>query len=404
MNETATDRDERREKPSASKRQLAKECPASFQESLRVEGLLETPEQRTGTLYHAGFEGNPLTLHQLAYNKDFQRLNEYRKAQERKVIRQIFGYHPISISREKRVWLYDADGEPIFSGRRDLKVSGIVKREKVGIILEYKTGWKPQPPAEQNLQVRANAALAHYEDVNETGIPFARIYGGILERPGIGPKFSLYEMRAPELEQELEDIERESVDALAKNPKYNVGPHCEGCAAIGICPAIERRLNQAEKLASQLKLEDKKVLKGQSLDAPGREKLKTFLKEGRLVASSYETAEKLAKALLTQDPKAFGGAPDIYLKPGNEVRIVEDLSAAYLTLKKMAQRRGQKIDADELVHTFFKVANLPISDFTDVVGRVLEIQDEEELENLVENDFNQAVRLRQNKPSLKVVI
>jgi hypothetical protein len=43
---------------------------------------------------------------------------------------------------------YDADGERIFSGRRDLKIAGIVNGEKIAVVLEYKTGWKPQPPAD----------------------------------------------------------------------------------------------------------------------------------------------------------------------------------------------------------------------------------------------------------------
>jgi len=35
---------------------------------------------------------------------------------------------------------------------------------------------------------------------------------------------------------------------------------------------------------------------------------------------------------------------------------------------------------------------------------VLEVQDEEELAKLIEKDFKRAVRVRQNEPSLRVVI
>jgi hypothetical protein len=90
MNETDTDRDSRQGQPSSSSRQLTKECPASHKENLKVKGLVETPEQKTGTLYHAGFEGDPFALHQLAGNADFKKLNNYFKFQERKIIRQIF--------------------------------------------------------------------------------------------------------------------------------------------------------------------------------------------------------------------------------------------------------------------------------------------------------------------------
>jgi hypothetical protein len=172
MNGTDFDRDNRQGQPSSSSRQLTKECPASHKENLKVKGLLETPEQKTGTLYHAGFEGDPFALHQLAGNADFKKLNNYFKFLERKIIRQIFRASSVAISREKRVWLYDADGERIFSGRRDLKVAGMVNGEKIAVVLEYKTGWKPQPPADQNLQIRANAALAQYEEANETGAPY----------------------------------------------------------------------------------------------------------------------------------------------------------------------------------------------------------------------------------------
>jgi hypothetical protein len=51
------------------------------------------------------------------------------------------------------------------------------------------------------------------------------------------------------------------------------------------------------------------------------------------------TLSELARLLLTQDPGAFSGVADIYPKPGNEVRIVEDLNAAYLTLNKLSERQ-----------------------------------------------------------------
>jgi len=38
------------------------------------------------------------------------------------------------------------------------------------------------------------------------------------------------------------------------------------------------------------------------------------------------------------------------------------------------------------------------------LASILEVQDEEELEKLIDKDFKRAVRLRQNEPSLKVVI
>ena len=62
MNETDTDRDSRQGQPSSSSRQLTKECPASHNENLKVKGLVETPEQKTGKLYHAGFEGDPFCV------------------------------------------------------------------------------------------------------------------------------------------------------------------------------------------------------------------------------------------------------------------------------------------------------------------------------------------------------
>jgi hypothetical protein len=404
INETDTDRDSRQRQPSSSSRQLTKECPASHKENLKVKGLVETPEQKTGTLYHAGFEGDPLALHQLAGNADFKKLNNYFKFQERKIIRQIFRSSSVAISREKRVWLYDADGERIFSGRRDLKVAGIVNGEKIAFVLEYKTGWKPQPPADQNLQIRANAALAQYEEANETGAPYARIYGGVLERPGIGQKFFLHALKAPELEQELDDIENESAEAMGTNPRYNIGSHCEKRSAIGICPEIAQKLKASEKLAKELSLNDKKALKNQNLNAVDTGKLKDFLKEGRLVATSYENARKLAHSLLTINAKAFGGAEDIYLKAGNEVRVVDDLNAAYDTLKNLAQKRGHPIDKDDLMRAFFNVAKLTISDLNEVIGQVLEIQEEKDIEGLIGSSFKRSVRIRQNEPSLKVTI
>jgi len=404
INETDTDRDSRQGQPSSSSRQLTKECPASHKENLKVKGLVETPEQKTGTLYHAGFEGNLFALHQLAGNADFKKLNNYFKFQERKIIRQIFRSSSVAISREKRVWLYDADGERIFSGRRDLKVAGIVNGEKIAVVLEYKTGWKPQPPADQNLQIRANAALAQYEEANETGAPYARIYGGVLERPGIGQKFFLHALKAPELERELDDIENESAEAMGTNPRYNIGSHCEKCSAIGICPAIAQKLKASEKLANELSLNDRKALKNQSPDTVDTGKLKDFLKEGRLVATSYENAKKLAHALLTINAKAFGGAEDIYLKPGNEVRVVDDLNAAYDTLKKLAQKRGYAIDGDELTRAFLNVAKLTITDLNEVVGQVLEIQEGKDSDELIADSFKGLVRIRQNEPSLKVKI
>ena len=58
------------------------------------------------------------------------------------------------------------------------------------------------------------------------------------------------------------------------------------------------------------------------------------------------------------------------------------------------QKAGPSLDRDELI----------ITSLTDAVGQLLEVQDEEELEKLIDKDFKRAVRLRQNEPSLKVVI
>jgi hypothetical protein len=191
---------------------------------------------------------------------------------------------------------------------------------------------------------------------------------------------------------------------MGTNPRYNIGSHCERCSAIGICPAIAQKLKASEKLANELSLNDRKALKNQSPAAVDTGKLKDFLKEGRLVATSYENAKKLAHSLLTKNAQAFGGAEDIYLKPGNEVRVVDDLNAAYDTLKKLAQKRGYAIDGDELMRAFLNVAKLTITDLNEVVGQVLEIQEGKDFDELIENSFKGSIRTRQNEPSLKVTI
>jgi len=62
--------------------------------------------------------------------------------------------------------------------------------------------------------------------------------------------------------------------------------------------------------------------------------------------------------------------------------------------KHHTPKAGPRLDRDELI----------ITSLTDAVGQLLEVQDEEELEKLNDKDFKRAVRLRQNEPSLKVVI
>ena len=83
---------------------------------------------------------------------------------------------------------------------------------------------------------------------------------------------------------------------------------------------------------------------------------------------------------------------------------MDDLNAAYDTLKILAQRRGYAIDADDLIRAFLNVAKLTITDLNEVVGQVLEIQEGQDIDDLVESAFKRSIRIRQNEPSLKVKI
>jgi hypothetical protein len=247
-------RDERFGQPSASARYRLVPCPGSVRLAQRYQGLVSGAAAALGELWHEGLEGIPEALIKLALDNDFQKLREsYTRSLLPQVRSRIFGESPISLSREHRAVLYNTLGQPIFSARWDLMLRAESSKKKFGLIVEYKTGFFPVPEADRNLQTRAQAALANYEEERLTGRPFDFLATTVFQRGNLRPNTPIIVavVDSSQLRDELELIRKEVAIARGPNPALRTGQHCALCPVPHACPAFRKLITSSQDRAPQ---------------------------------------------------------------------------------------------------------------------------------------------------------
>jgi hypothetical protein len=186
-------------------------CPGSVQQERNTVGLLAGKAARNGTLRHEGLEGIPRALKALSGDSDFQRILSAYDNGVAAAAKLFYGDIEADISWEHRAILCGPLGEPVFSARWDLMISARVNGLKCALIAEFKTGYFPVAEADRNLQTKAQAALAYYEEAHSTGEPYAKVATVVLQRSNVlaGRPIVVNVAEPPELEAELNKIETE---------------------------------------------------------------------------------------------------------------------------------------------------------------------------------------------------
>jgi RecB family exonuclease len=128
--------------------------------------------------------------------------------------------------REERLWLTNAKGEQVFSGKPD----AIHRAGDALLVVDYKTGWNPYDPAETNVQLACNALLA----ARHFGVKTVRV---VLIQARFGVS------QADHDEDSLNQIERRIRGMLVRidedNSELRAGDkQCRYCRAFGICPEV----------------------------------------------------------------------------------------------------------------------------------------------------------------------
>jgi Protein of unknown function (DUF2800) len=189
------------------------------------------------------------------------------------------GVHPVAtLFREQRLWLTDGK-KKLLSGKADrIAVTGIV-----GCILDYKSSYGDQDPAEENYQIRTGIVLAAEEH------KYVEIwYGGIVQ-PAVSNKVQLVRYTREDVAKAKAEL-LGIVEAINKpDAPTNAGIHCKYCPAILKCESARALLQtfglidpvtaEAENLAGYLEL----AKAAKPVIARLEEHAKQLLKDGTLI-------------------------------------------------------------------------------------------------------------------------
>lgn len=320
--------------PSASGIERVLECPGSFALCrILPEWEKESEYAEKGTLLHKGVEaiflGEPMP--EGLEPEDLEHLDEIVE-QAWDACKKVFDLiesdrtddpskWPVEIFTEQRAWIRDADLKKVASGQLDL----LFIRDEKALELDAKTGWLETTPSEKNWQLITNLiALAEQRD----GI--VEFFAGILQ-----PN----KMRAPDLATyplSFLDIKRrrlmEGVRVAHEAEPYRLALNpdaerwCKYCPARKDCPALQYSHGLIKKNSPTIP-----AALDKAMTLIRKEDLPDWLDRGKETELLIQGLKDYAKELLNEDPESVQGWE---LKPGNNLRNIEDVKAAYVIFKE----------------------------------------------------------------------
>lgn len=269
-------------------------------------GLLAGKAARNGTLRHEGLRA----LKALRGDSDFQRILSSYDNGVAAAAKRFYGAIEADISWEHRAILYGPSGEPFFSARWDLMISARVNGLKCALIAEFKTGYYPVPEADRNLQTKAQAALAYYEEAHSTGEPYAKVATVVIQRSNVqAARPIVVKVAEPsELEAELDKIETEILAAESKGAELRTGKHCALCSAVHTCKAFKLLVEEVNDMGENLGFirttKDGKRRSGPVDSTRGidKEKLAQFIASANVIKTALDRAKETAHAVLEKSP------------------------------------------------------------------------------------------------------
>jgi hypothetical protein len=270
---------------------------------LRAHNLLaeipEDPDAASGTLVHAawaGQEGLTLNGNQTLTLDDLWRL-------EAMVLTDwTGGQECILIGREQRLWMHEGF-TPLISGQYDVAYGkdGL----KSVLMLDAKTLYGEQDPAEYNDQLRELVALFYYNNPQTE-----RIRVGILA-PKLRERVTLADYDQDEMKLAYRLMRLSLAEAAVPDAVRTPGNYCTRCPARNNCEEVRGLVGRTYNLAKRIEEGDYQI--------PLGEKGAAYLENIKTVRTVLKSLEEAYKAKLALEPDAI---PGWRLKEGKKVRMI----------------------------------------------------------------------------------
>lgn len=351
--------DERLDLPSASKIESYFLCPGKY---LAEKGLPEESSNEDadrGTRIH-DFLSNPLKIYEDALNSEEKEVAYMCAEQARQVIKDWNPNHvPYSIEYEKRIWLKNAEGDKILSGKAD----ALMIAEDRALIIDYKTGRNGSVESARNEQLRTLALILYGEVLHIKEIRVAIIQPLVSKTPEV-------------CDYNGDDVNESYIRlmGLLTNIEYRHSSRrsgerqCKYCKAKTTCPEANQMMliPEISKEVSAIQISD--------------------LLDRAAVADIMVNA---IRAKAKEMAKSGVQIPNYQLKEGNEIRIIKNAQKAYECLK-------DNLTADE----FRECCHVRVIDISDRLSEKLDLHGRN-LRNKVAELLGDHMEIKKNSPSIK---
>lgn len=325
--------DERRGCPSASGMARYKACPGSFALEKTCPDI-KSEDAELGTIGHAVLAGE----------KPIDALDDKMRETVETALRlkdELLKHHGFdtgaAYSKEERIWALI--GEWKVSGKPDFIA---FKEETIDVlIIDYKLLHGDHDAADTNLQLRALAAIAF------NTFPTERVICALIQ-PWAKGQVTVAEYDRSALIAST--IEIEEILAGVNNPlaKRHPGPHCKYCRAAGICPEATTQ--------TQVKVEKLKQ-DARSLDSYTPDERGQMLQWIEYAEDLLDARKKELHRMVKEQP---GSVTGYTIKPGNEVRKLEDSAQLYHALKAAVEMYGSQRAV--FINDFLKICKVGVGD------------------------------------------
>ena len=220
--------------PSASAMYRYKACPKSHRlsegiESYRTQKMVSWGE--SGDRVHAALAGDFVEL-----NPQEEDVRDKCMQQDNVAIEEAGLAGMIETVREKRLWLMDGK-KKVLSGKADRISMDAVR----GIVIDYKSSYGDQDPADENYQVRTNIVLAADE------WPHIELWYGGINQPLVSNHTELVCYTRDDVAAARAEILSIIADINNTDSPTNSGSHCRWCPAVLRCESA-RALLQTFKM------------------------------------------------------------------------------------------------------------------------------------------------------------
>lgn len=230
--------------------------------------------------------------------------------------------------RERRWWLKDSEGNPVYSGQTDVVwIRGNPGSEADILVGDLKGLWGYHDPATLNVQLRRYIALiaANIEGLGYTRVVSACAY---LNQPAKTLKPVMAKYEEDDIMEAILEMWTDLANMQDPDAPRTPGPvQCHHCKGKLIC---EEYLNQTEKQILRItpELPDKKAIEYQLSRLPG-DKLAQLLPWFDALEDLVALGKSEAKRRLRVDP---AGVPGFMLKKNSPRRRIEEIVKVYTRL------------------------------------------------------------------------